>query len=260
MAKNICNIFISIYNKLKKGSSAYRQDSNYKKDFAFLNYWVNWYIHVKFNQNNILSDFYNSIDSQNLLEETYDTSNNPIYDIEKNELYKMNILYSLYENYSKHDDIIENKFDLYKQSLSTLSTECCPDYIKASYICNEDNKKNNPKFCEKLRAFELKYEQLYGKVAKKGSEFSDNFIKLTECHNPKIITTAVTGSIVGLIPLLGVLYKFTPMGQVLRSKIGILNNDISKNDEQMTNISLIEQENEPLRFKQGTYNIKYQSV
>ncbi|KNA00991.1 hypothetical protein PVNG_03098 [Plasmodium vivax North Korean] len=208
MAKNICNIFISIYNKLKSGSKNYRQGSNYKKDFTFLNYWVNWYIHGKINQNNVLSDFYNSIDSQNLLEDTYDVSNNPIYDIEKNDLYKLNILYSLYENYSKLNDIIKNKFEANKHSLSTLSTACCPDYIKASYMCNNDNKDNNPIFCEKLNIFKSKYEEeIYKKVNQKGSDFSNHFVKLEECSNTKIITTAVTGSIVGLIPLLGVLYK-----------------------------------------------------
>ncbi|KMZ76882.1 hypothetical protein PVIIG_05692 [Plasmodium vivax India VII] len=57
-----------------------------------------------------------------------------------------------------------------------------------------------------------------------------------------------------------ILYFFTPIGQMFRSKIGIINNNISNNDEEMTNISLIEQENEPINFQQGTYNIKYQSL
>ncbi|KMZ76709.1 hypothetical protein PVIIG_05708, partial [Plasmodium vivax India VII] len=114
---------------------------------------------------------------------------------------------------------------------------------------------NNSKFCQELNKFESKYNELDGKVREQASELSDYFIRLSECPNTKIITTAVTGSIIGLIPLFGVLYKFTPMGQVIRSKIGIINND-----EEMTKMTLMEQENEPLRFKQGTYNIKYQSL
>ncbi|KMZ76590.1 hypothetical protein PVIIG_05973, partial [Plasmodium vivax India VII] len=108
--------------------------------------------------------------------------------------------------------------------------------------------------------FKSKYDKLDENVVEKGSDVYDYFIKLSECPNNKIVTTAVTGTVVGLIPLLGVLYKFTPMGQMFRSKMGILNNNISNNDEDMTNMSLMEQENEPLRFQQGSYNIKYQSL
>ncbi|KMZ88519.1 hypothetical protein PVBG_06005 [Plasmodium vivax Brazil I] len=172
----------------------------------------------------------------------------------------MNILYRLYVNYVKLNSIGYQNAEEDTRQLLTHSTACCPDYIKASYICNDDNKERNPKFCEKLETFKLKYGVLYRSVVAKGPPFSENFIELSKCPNTKIITTAVTGSIIGLIPLFGVLYKFTPMGQVLKSKIGILNKDISKNDEEMANISLMEQENDQLRFQKGTYNIKYQSL
>ncbi|SCA60155.1 Plasmodium vivax Vir protein, putative [Plasmodium vivax] len=255
----MCDRLIRIYKYLSNEIDDYRNDGNYKKDLAFLNYWINWKMHEgKFNQNTSVKDFIDHIESHNIILANLDIINPPIYDIEKNDLYKMNILYSLYEKYSKLNDIIKNKFEQHKQSLSTLSTACCLDYIKASYLCNDDNMNNNPIFCKKLDTFKLKHDALHTEVISKDSEYSDQFIKLSECHNNKIITTAVTGTVVGLIPLLGVLYKFTPMGQVLRSKMGILNNNISNTDEDTTNISLMEQENEPIKFQQGTYNIKYQ--
>ncbi|SCA81847.1 Plasmodium vivax Vir protein, putative [Plasmodium vivax] len=213
-----------------------------------------------FNENTTVKDFYDYIGSHALSELNYDVSNTLIYDIDKDDLYKLNILYSLYEKYSKLNAITYDNLDQDKQSLYSHSTACCNDYNKAKYICNDDNKNNNSKFCDKLNDFKSKYDKLEEKVVQQGSEFSDYFIKLSVCPNNKIITTAVTGTVVGLIPLFGVLYKFTPMGQMFRSKMGILNNDISNNDEEMTNISLMEQETEPLRFKQGTYNIKYQSL
>ncbi|KMZ82428.1 hypothetical protein PVIIG_06130 [Plasmodium vivax India VII] len=260
MAENICKIFISIYNHLSKKKVNYREDSYYEKDFAFLNYWSNWKIHeIQINENDAVSDFFDHIESHPLHKINYYTSTNLIYDIKKDDLKKMNILYNLYENYSKLNAIEYTNSEQNTQVL-TLSTACCTDYIKASYICNADNKKNNPIFCKKLEDFESKYNNLFNKYDGSKSEFADNLIKLSECPNNKIITTAVTGSIIGLIPLFGVLYKFTPMGQVFRSKFGVLNNDISNNDEELTKISLMEQENEPLRFHQGTYNIKYQSV
>ncbi|CAI7724129.1 PIR protein [Plasmodium vivax] len=255
IAKNICYRFVSLYKYLIS------EEHNYKKDFAFLNYWVNWKIQKgEFKEDTSVSDFYGHIDSHVLSEFGYYIAEGLIYDIDKDELNKMNNLFNLYEKYSKLNYIIDNDEGLDKQSLLSVSTECCIDYIKASNICNPDNNNINSKFCEKLKNFESEYEKLYKKDGAKGSDFSDNFIRLSECGNTKIMSNKLLGSMVGIIPLFGILYKFTPMGQVLKSKIGILNKDISKNDEEMANISLMEQENDQLRFQKGTYNIKYQSL
>ncbi|SCA60425.1 VIR protein [Plasmodium vivax] len=255
LAKNVCNIFINIYKKLKNGNENYSRDIDYNNDFAFLNYWVNWKIHEGgINESNSVTDFYNHLDGHAPRELTLEFTNDFIYDINKNYLNKMNILYNLYENYSKLNAIEYTNQEQNKEVL-TLSTACCTDYIKVSYICNDDNKKNNLKFCEQLNTFISKHDALYAQVVARNPKYSDTFIKLSECPNNKIITTAVTGTVVGLIPLFGVLYKFTPMGQMFRSKKGILNND-----EEMTKISLMEQENEHLKFQQGRYNIKYQSL
>ncbi|SCA59853.1 Plasmodium vivax Vir protein, putative [Plasmodium vivax] len=214
------------------------------------------------NEDYSVCDVYNGIEGQFSVNSDINININYDYinSINEDYLYKMNILYNLYQNYVELNAIDYKKPEQDKQKLLILSTACCTDYNKAKYICNGDNKDNNTKFCEKLTAFQSKYDKLYEEAAGKGSDYSKNFIRLSECGNNKIITTAVTGTVVGLIPLLGVLYKFTPMGQLFKSKIGILNNDISNNDEEMTKISLMDQENESLRFKQGTYNIKYQSL
>ncbi|SCA60105.1 Plasmodium vivax Vir protein, putative [Plasmodium vivax] len=259
-AKRICQQYVKLYNSLtdcKINSS----NPNYQKCRDFLNYWVNFKLRksMKYEDYSV-PDVYNLLESQITGTGVFGTDLVCIHNINMNDLNKMNILYSLYEKYSKLNDIIKNKFEQHKQSLSTLSTACCLDYIKASYLCNDDNMNNNPIFCKKLDTFKLKHDALHTEVVSKDSEYSDQFIKLSECHNNKIITTAVTGTVVGLIPLLGVLYKFTPMVQVLRSKMGILNNDISKNDEEMIKMSLMDQENEQIPFQKKTYNIKYQSL
>ncbi|GAB69840.1 hypothetical protein PCYB_005890 [Plasmodium cynomolgi strain B] len=185
---------------------------------------------------------------------------NLIYDINKDDLDKMNKLYSLYENYSKLNTIIDSNQDLDKQQLLTLSTACCTDYIKASYICNGGNNKNNNKFCEKLKAFKSKYEELYNKVDTNGFEISANFKKLTQCGNTNIVSTALVGTAVGLIPLLGVLYKFTPLGQYFNYKKRKLSQLCRNNNEEMDNIKLMDQESEHISYQQGGFNIKYHSV
>ncbi|KMZ77321.1 hypothetical protein PVIIG_05291 [Plasmodium vivax India VII] len=206
MAKIICNKLISIYKKLKNKSSNYSRDINYKKDFAFLTYWVNWKIYGEFYEKISVSEFYDLIGSYVQLDSGYELTNTHVFEIDKDVLNKLNILYNLYKNYSKLNSIKYTNSEQNNEVL-TLSTACCTDYIKVSYICNGDNKKNNHKFCKKLNVFESKYNGLFNKYDKNIYEFSDNLIKLEECPNPKIITTAITGSIIGLIPLVGILYK-----------------------------------------------------
>ncbi|GAB70066.1 hypothetical protein PCYB_008150 [Plasmodium cynomolgi strain B] len=99
----------------------------------------------------------------------------------------MNILYSLYKKYSKFNDIIDDKLMLDKQSFLSLSTNFCNDYIEASYI--------------------TKYEEIYNKLRGKSIEYSNNFIKLSECEKTNTMTTALIGTTFGLIPFFGVLYK-----------------------------------------------------
>ncbi|CAI7724047.1 Plasmodium vivax Vir protein, putative [Plasmodium vivax] len=260
IAKNVCEELIKLYESLNYLKNMKIRDANYNNESRFFNYWVNFKISKSMIKgSDCIQNIFNSIESQcdSVFHNKLDIS--VIYDIDKNDMHKMNILYNLYENYVKIKAIIDSKSGMDDQSLYSHSTACCTDYFKTSYICDADNKSKNLKFCEKLETFVSKYRGLYNTVDQKGPPFTENFIKLEECPNPKIITTAVTGTVVGLIPLFGVLYKFTPMGQMFRSKIGILNNNISNNEE-MTKISLIEQGNEPIKFQQGKYNIKYQSL
>ncbi|SCA59574.1 Plasmodium vivax Vir protein, putative [Plasmodium vivax] len=259
-ANIICKQFIKLYVSLNELKCNSNSDPNYEKCNRFLKYWVNFKLRKSMkNKDDCAYVVYNGIESHNMGSDDYHINLDFEDDINNEDLYKMHILYSLYEKYSKLKTIIEGESKQNIQSLLPHSNECCTHYIEAKYICNGGNN-NNSAFCKELETFVSKYEKLYQKFEVKRSDFSDSLIKLTECPNNKTITTAVTGTVVGLIPLFGVLYKFTPMGQVLKSKIGILNKDISKNDEEMANISLMEQENDQLRFQKGTYNIKYQSL
>ncbi|CAI7719409.1 PIR protein [Plasmodium vivax] len=258
IAKSLCEQLIKIYKSLNNSGTTPKCSNNNKNGCGFFNYWVNFKISKDMiNGRNCINEIYDGFESQ--CPNDFGAALDPgiIYNINKDELYKMNILYSLYDKYTQLDTILKNTSQVDKQSLLNLSNACCSDYNQASYICNGDN---NSTFCTKLKSFDLKYEQLYSKLVGQGYDFSDYFTKLSECPNTKIIATAVTGTVVGLIPLVGVLYKFTPMGQMFISKNGILNKDIRNNDEEMINMSLMDQENEALKFQKGTYNIKYQSL
>ncbi|KMZ95159.1 hypothetical protein PVMG_05077 [Plasmodium vivax Mauritania I] len=211
-AKIICEQFLKLYVSLTDLKTKPKSDTNYKKSNGFLNYWVNFKLIKSIKKEDYtVHDVYDHLESQVFNIDGYDIHLNLICDIDKDELHKMNILYNLFENYGKLNAIKYDNVDEAKQALYLHSTACCTDYNKAKYICNGNNKVNNPKFCDKLETFESQYEQLYSEVLQKGSQFSDNLIKLSECPNNKIITTAVTGTVVGLIPLFGVLYKVSEL-------------------------------------------------
>ncbi|VUZ99585.1 PIR protein [Plasmodium vivax] len=259
-AKIICKQFIKLYDSLDDCKSTSNSDLH-RKCSKFLKYWINFKLMKSMkNEDECVFNIYNALESQITGSVDFHIDLYFKEDINKDDLYKMNILYSLYEKYIDLSTILKELSNVDKQSLLSLSTACCTHYNEARYICDTSKNNNDSQFCRRLNIFESKYKSLYTDVDKLKPEVSDNFIRLSECPNNKIITTAVTGTVVGLIPLFGVLYKFTPMGQMLRSKMGILNNDISNTDEDMTSISLMDQENEQLKFQKGTYNIKYQSL
>ncbi|KMZ83418.1 hypothetical protein PVBG_06104 [Plasmodium vivax Brazil I] len=213
IAKNICNKLVGLYKKLKEGNINYSKENNYMKDFAFLNYWTNWKIYNELYGSTSVSNFYDLIGSHVELDSPLEFVNDYIYDFDKNDLYKMNILYSLYAKYSKLNAVIESKLVLDKEAFLSLSNECCTDYNKTNYICNDNN--NTSIFCKKLNDFMLKYGELYSNIDKKKPEFSDYFKSLSSCGNTKIISTAVTGTFLGLIPLFGVLYKVSELNILL---------------------------------------------
>ncbi|KMZ92843.1 hypothetical protein PVMG_01429 [Plasmodium vivax Mauritania I] len=186
--------------------------SKVKNYCDFLNYWLNYELSQPWFSEDYSTDFiFNGLESQLESKPGYNSLCSTIDNINKNELIKMNILYNLYEKYSEINSIIVAKSENKKQKLLTLSAECCGIFNYVSYMCNDDNRNNNRKFCDKLEALKSKYNELDNKVVGDGYDFSDYFIELSKCPNTKIITTAVTGTVVGLIPLLGVLYKVSEL-------------------------------------------------
>ncbi|KMZ95065.1 hypothetical protein PVMG_05592 [Plasmodium vivax Mauritania I] len=210
-AKIICKEFIKLYNSLDDCKSTSNSDPH-RKCSKFLNYWINFKLgEIMQNDDKSFCNVYNSIESQFTGGSEIVLNLSFIYHIDKDELDKMSILYRLYKNYTDLDGILENAANDVKVKSLSLSTACCKDYLEARYICDTSKNNSGSRFCEKLKDFKSKYDQLDGKVNKQGSDFSNYFIKLSECPNNQIITTAVTGSIVGLIPLFGILYKVSEL-------------------------------------------------
>ncbi|KNA02585.1 hypothetical protein PVNG_05129 [Plasmodium vivax North Korean] len=181
------------------------------------------------------------------------SSINLIYNINKEDLRRMEVLYILHENYNKLDTIINNTTPPNPESLLEHSRTCSNNYKIGRSMCYS---KYN-KFCEKLDNFKKKYEKLSKTAESKGDQYTNNFIKLTDNDNSNIISTTLIGSAAGLIPLLGILYKFTPVGQMFKSPQMKLSNAHSNSIDQIRRTSLLEYENDQLNLNQQKYNIKY---
>ncbi|VUZ99890.1 PIR protein [Plasmodium vivax] len=252
---NICEMFIKLYTSLTNVKN--EKHADYKKEWHFLNYWLNVNLSKNiFNETICATEFSEGLSHHSM--HTFLTFVFPldlIYNIREEDLNKMNLLYGLYEDYRKLNNILttipQGKPDL----LLEPSTKCCSDYIKANYFC----KGENSKFCTQLGKFKKMYEDLYPKLDGKSDEYTNSFKRLTQCDN-NTMSTALVGTTVGLVPLLVGLYKFTPLRQLMNFKKGKLTQEYRNNDDEMRNIMLMDQGSEHISSPQGIYNIKYHSV
>ncbi|KMZ88841.1 hypothetical protein PVBG_05637 [Plasmodium vivax Brazil I] len=201
--KNICKLFVKLYKSLiKVNNGSYEQ---YKKEWNFLNYWLNFNISKnKLNTITCAAKFSEGFSNHCMHTLGFEfPPASSIYNIREDELIKMSLLYGLYENYRKINDILsdsqQNKSDL----LLEHCTECCSRYIKANYFCKAEQNK----FCLQLDKFKNKYEELYCKLDGKSPEYLNNFMKLSQCKDNNVLSTALIGTTVGLVPILMGLYK-----------------------------------------------------
>ncbi|CAI7719075.1 hypothetical protein PVPAM_060008200 [Plasmodium vivax] len=242
-AKSICKQFIKLHKSLTHIEEQ-SNDHNYKKDSSFLNYWVNTVIRENRTYDQYcIHDFTHDMENHCMISLTVYDLSELVYDIKGDDFNKINILYNLYVNYDKLKNGLSTLSEENKSSLLPYSNECNKLYRKAETMHNDQK----TTFYEKLTKFTSEYKELYPEFEEKENKFSIYFKRLSDNPN-NIITTSVFGSLVGLIPFMGILYKFTPMGQFFRSKNKKFTEEYSNNDENQISIH------------QERYNIKYHSV
>ncbi|KNA01693.1 hypothetical protein PVNG_04719 [Plasmodium vivax North Korean] len=203
-AKSICKQFIKLYNSLSHIKSRSIDNTDYKKDRSFLNYWVNMIINENRPYNNTCVNYF-SDEMENHCHDIFYTVNilsNLLYDIKGGDFKKINILYNLYVNYDKIKSNIDSLSENNKTSLLPHSDKCYDMYKIAETM----NNAKDPVFYEKLKDFTSLYEQLYPTFEQKEKQFNIYFKRLSDVPN-NIITTSVLGSFVVLIPFMGILYK-----------------------------------------------------
>ncbi|CAI7724323.1 hypothetical protein PVPAM_000044800 [Plasmodium vivax] len=224
LAKEICEKFVKRYKTLNPTLIVSREDLNYKNNWAFLNYWLNYELNKStFNKNTCVKNFYNYMENYifDILEYGFFISDE-IFDINKDELDKLHILFNLYSNY--HQIINEANIACNtKDTCLDYSKKCVLEYKKGIIQCPN----NISDFCKVIEQFKIKYDGLKSKP-KSSRHFSTSELISLPSHeealneypselNKKItiVTISILCSIFGIILILFYLYKFTPFGKWL---------------------------------------------
>ncbi|KMZ76899.1 hypothetical protein PVIIG_05827 [Plasmodium vivax India VII] len=145
--KNICEQFIKLYYSLKDYDKCISNSRPDKLCSNFLNYWINSKLRkIMKGEDNCVSHVYDLLESQFTADEDFNINidNKYIYNINEDDLHKMNILYSLYEKYTDISAMLENTTSRDKELLLSLSNASCKVYHEANYMYMQTKKKYNP--------------------------------------------------------------------------------------------------------------------
>ncbi|SCA83782.1 hypothetical protein PVT01_000107800 [Plasmodium vivax] len=252
--KKICEHYLKLYNSLINETNNPQTDPNYETKLKFLNYWLNFKLKESgINKTTCVNSFASLMDNYLWKALPFNYTSHFTHNIKEEDLNKMNVLHNLYNTYNKIHSALKKEPCTPEDLILDCSDTCFDEYkVFMSGCIGIKNK-----FCDELEKFKKLYETLYRTVEDKGDQFSKYFKRLPEDQNINIISTTLLGSTIGLIPLIGILYKFTPLRQVFKPEKKKLPKSYSNNDEELRNISLSNHKYEQLTWNKERYNIKY---
>ncbi|KMZ77229.1 hypothetical protein PVIIG_06315 [Plasmodium vivax India VII] len=194
-----------------------QRDHEYIYHWASLNYWLNAELNKStFYKNICVKEFYNNMESyvQDILKYGV-LMDDEIFDINKDELDKIHILFNIYSNYQ---GIINNGEIVCKNENICLDyyRKCFQEYKNGIIMCP----KYDTDFCKELEKFQEKYEKIKNPEPRTNI-YDYNIIKplpshkealqeyLSELKRKKITiaTLSVICSMFGIILILFCLYK-----------------------------------------------------
>ncbi|CAG9485762.1 unnamed protein product [Plasmodium vivax] len=264
VTRNICEEFLKLYKFLKTHQL---DQQNYKR---FLNYWLNFRLSEgKHNENICVKQFYDDMESYCVKTFEFVVLLDVIYDLDKGELDKMNILYNLYYNYYKifkDDNIVCDG----KSTCSQYTKNCLKYYGDGIIKCPNRETDN---FCRELDDFRDKYEQLRKRtdISKNGYKPSDMeslptrdqaiYLRGSALQNLKNIVIwalYIMGPTVGISLIFLYFYKYTTFGKWIcakRNKKKIMSDSIN----QETYFLQYNLEDDNISCTKRPYNVSYHS-
>ncbi|SBS95695.1 PIR Superfamily Protein [Plasmodium ovale curtisi] len=262
-ANKICEKFKYLYKFIISTKTQPKTKILDNNDFAYLNYWFNCKLRNNMPTNKLtVTDFYENM-SDHEVEFGPDTFDGKLYDLEYEDFNNMNLLSQLkiyygetYKNMSAHINEVNIPCIQYFQKYITT-------YKEAIIKCPHDN----TSFCKILNNFKEEYDKMFfGEFGISEKCADKEFLKLPTYNdvlqeNQKITTVGtILGPSFATLFTSFFLYKFTPLRQWIRgkmgSKIGSHSNLYEENDE----LSLNTSDNENIKFDEIPYRISYDSV
>ncbi|SBS98971.1 PIR Superfamily Protein [Plasmodium ovale curtisi] len=264
-AKEICKEFMYMYNYLNRINKSVKEDNTLtEEDCHFMNYWLN----VNLKKKNIDASICANIFYEKLKSKSESVFSSPtkledhLHVIDPSNLENMEILYELYNTKQKIIDImfdldnIEDKKDL------------CKNYTKICYDKYMEGMNNclygYENFYKVLKLFERDYKYLIEDVTdESGTCKSNDLFRLPEkdpvleAKEKRIMTIKISSSPLILLFVIPLLYKYTPLGPYLRTKINTVKTIWMNSDEYGSELSSLPTDIEDNISDNGEYNIGY---
>ncbi|SBS95069.1 PIR Superfamily Protein [Plasmodium ovale curtisi] len=230
-AKDICKKFKFLYKSFSKyhGKENYTSNSFTDYDCDFLNYWLNDKLRKNVSDVSInVKSFYEDIkrDDEELFSKHRELDNY-LYDIDPEILENMKLLYELYDNAGNIINIMKNNVyeNEQKKSCSEYTMECDENYRKAMDRCIN----SNVDYYNALKFFKGSYEILKEpNLDESNTCNSDQFLffpkydPVLEANQRRIMTFKIISAPLMLPFVIPLLYKYTPLGPFLRTKVNLV--------------------------------------
>ncbi|SBT82920.1 PIR protein [Plasmodium ovale] len=260
-ANDICikfKILRKVILSKKKGVNSEILDH---KDYSYLNYWLNYMSKNATSSNNLnVKQFQNTMGSVegDFVAVSFDEKLYDLPEVDYNNMILLKELQTEYSEIFKHSDkILKGNtacIGYFKKYIDT--------YKKCIIKCPHDE----TSFCKALKGIKAEYDKTYLNVHGISENCPDKELTILPTFNDVSIrdNMTVAGSVVGpsfgmLLTLL-FLYKFTPFGQWIHTKIGRSKVEYNNLYEQNSQSFLNTSDNESINMNDDPYHISYNSM
>ncbi|SBT73971.1 PIR protein [Plasmodium ovale] len=266
-AKDICKKILYMYKFLDKVQRSQDSSSTLtNEDFDFLNYWLNIKLKDKSSDASIcMNEFEKTIESQvGDFKSTKTKLGKHLHVIDPDNLENMELLCELYDTKQKITNIIfdeDIKIDE-KNLCQGYLQKCYDNYIKGMKNCLS----SYDDFYKALKVFESGYKLLTDEVPYK-SEYCiisehlrlPKYDPVLEKEQKRIMTYKIMSAPLMLPFIIPLLYKYTPFGPFLRTKINLVKERWLNPDENESELLSMSMDTEDNIYENEEYNIGYYS-
>ncbi|SBT57063.1 PIR Superfamily Protein [Plasmodium ovale wallikeri] len=278
--KEVCAKFKYLYFLLFYEDSSENSTDSLRAEY--LNFWLNRQLKINEIPLIFASDFYSKVKSIDSLFDEKNKLSLKIYKINEDHFQYMTSLYDLYDNYNNIMSLMEG---LEKdKTCSYYADEYIKLYEKIIHNCPPQS---NNSFCSTLEVSKQKYEQIKDrgnfficKIAELPAlpSYRDNSLEIKTSENDVVHLRqetqdfvgdkdtrylssifGFTGTILGILFTLLILYKFTPFGYRLRNLLK-RNTVFHTNSQELEEISLNNSEFQENDHGGKIYNVRYNSI